>query len=757
MSLTGGYFVLYNIYRTKLPNIYRKYDNKWIYLGMRRAKMFDTDIKKLYGVGEVRASKYRNMGIYTVGDLLLHYPRGYEDRGNIINITDGDGVQKSAYLLTVATQPRNVRIKGRMSLTKFRAYDDSATCEITFFNQEYLKNTFIPGNTYRFYGRIERKNGVYSMTSPAYEPWSEEAPPPSLVSVYPLTEGISQKQMAKDMRSALVLFETRECDDSLPEEIRKKYGLCLHSYAVRNIHMPESFSALAAAKKRLIFDEFFEFALGITMAGLQNKRAAALPCKSADEYELLSRLPFDPTGAQRRVIEEIKLDMAKDSAMSRMVIGDVGSGKTVCAAAAMLFSVQSGHQAALMAPTEILARQHFASLCEMFEGTDIKIALLLGATTAAEKRRIYAALAGEVERIDIVVGTQALLSEGVEFSSLALLVVDEQHRFGVRQRAALLEKNKLCHMLVMSATPIPRSLALALYGDLDISYIDEMPKGRQRVDTFVVDESYRERLNKFIYKQVADGGQVYVVCPSIEESEESRAILDDEQADLLMSSIGVGGDLLDFSEQKEKLPLKSAVQFAKTLADALPGLHIDFLHGKLNSREKDEKMRLFAEGEIDVLVSTTVIEVGVNVPAASLMIVENAERFGLSQLHQLRGRVGRGSRKSYCVLVSESINTESTAKERLNILKSSYDGYSIAEKDLAMRGPGDFLRSSEGRMRQSGGVHFKLAELCDDTGLMRAAFDEAKALLATDPELASHRELRQSVLHNFLPNDGYVN
>ncbi len=722
------------------------------------SKVFETDIKKLYGVGEVRASKYRGMGISSVGDLLSHYPRGYEDRGNIINITDGDGTQKCAYLLTVATQPRSVRIKGRMSLTKFRAYDDSATCEITFFNQDYLKNTFIPGNTYRFYGKIEKKGGAYSMTSPAYEPWNEEAPPPSLVSVYPLTEGISQKQMKKDIRSALVLFESRECDDILPEEIRKRHGLCLHSYAVRNIHMPDSFVALAAAKKRLIFDEFFEFALGITMAGLQNKRAAAIPCANSDETALFARLPFEPTGAQKRVVDEIKFDMARDTAMSRMIIGDVGSGKTVCAAAAMLFAVQSGHQAALMAPTEILARQHFASLTEMLSGTNIKIELLLGATTASEKKRIRTALSGIDGRADIVVGTQALLSEGVEFKSLALLVVDEQHRFGVRQRAALLEKNKLCHMLVMSATPIPRSLALALYGDLDISYIDEIPPGRQRVDTFVVDESYRERLNKFIYKQISEGGQVYVVCPSIEESEENAAVSEDEATDLLMANIGVGGERLDFFEPKEKPVLKSAVQFAKTLAEALPTLSVDFLHGKLNSREKDEKMRRFAQGEIDVLVSTTVIEVGVNVPAASLMIVENAERFGLSQLHQLRGRVGRGNRKSYCVLVSESMNNESTARERLNILKQSYDGYSIAEKDLAMRGPGDFLRSSsEGRMRQSGGVHFKLAELCDDTGLMRAAFDEAKSLLARDPSLSEHEALRQSVAHNFLPNEGYVN
>ena len=542
----------------------------------------------------------------------------------------------------------------------------------------------------------------------------------------------------------------------LPEDIRRRNTLCLRSYALRNIHWPENFAALAAAKKRLIFDEFFEFALGLSIAGSQSKRAPAFPCTEQDISPLQDVLPYSLTGAQRRVISEIGKDMARDRAMSRMVIGDVGSGKTVCAAAAILFAVQNGHQAAMMAPTEILARQHYESLSEIFSRLGIRCALLTGSTPASQKKRIYASLATDGEdKIDVVVGTQALLSEGVDFYSLGLAVVDEQHRFGVEQRAALSKKNTMAHVLVMSATPIPRSLALALYGDLDISTIDELPPGRQRVDTFVVDESYRERLNGFIRKQVAEGGQVYVVCPAVEESEES----DEESADLLMENIVTGADLLDIREEKKARPrLKSAVKFAEELAEIFPDLSVDFLHGKLKSREKDKKMQDFVSGKTDILVSTTVIEVGVNVPSASLMIVENAERFGLSQLHQLRGRVGRGARKSYCILVSELINEEGSAKERLLTIKSSYDGYSIAEKDLAMRGPGDFLRSSgETRMRQSGGVKFRLAELCDDTGLMSAAFSEAKALIAKDATLQGYDLLRREVEKMFTPDGRAVN
>ncbi len=708
----------------------------------------DTRIKKLYGVGEVRAAAYGRLGIATVGDLLRHYPRGYEDRGDIHLLSECDGVGKNALILTVATEAKSARIRGRMTMLKFRAYDDSGVCEITFFNQEYLKNVFTPGATFRFYGRVEKKGNRYFMTSPAYEPYREDAMLPPLVPIYPLTEGISQKQISKDMKAAMTLAAcSLNEEDPLPEELRRRQGLCLEAYALWNIHAPESFMALAAAKKRLIFDEFFTFALGLSMAGKRSEHTPAVPCREGDVSRLTDNLPYRLTGAQERVISEIRTDMAKDRAMNRLVVGDVGCGKTICAAAAMLIAVQSGRQAALMAPTEILARQHFADLSELFAPLGIRCELLVGATTAAEKRRIYAGLASEdaEKRISIVVGTQALLSEGVSFACPGLVVTDEQHRFGVRQRAVLAGKNDLSHTLVMSATPIPRSLALALYGELDVSTIDLMPAGRQRVDTFVVDESYRERLDRFILKQIAEGGQVYIVCPAVEED-------DEETTDVSLSDIDGEGNL------RRKAPLKSAVGYAEELGKRFPDLSVTFLHGKLKSKEKDAIMQDFAAGKIDVLVSTTVIEVGVNVPNASLMIVENADRFGLSQLHQLRGRVGRGKRKSYCVLVSESATGESTAHDRLMTMRDCYDGFSIAERDLEMRGPGDFLRSTgDASVRQSGGVRFRLAELCDDTGLLKKAFAEAKALIEADPELANTPVLAKRVAQMFTPEDGTMN
>lgn len=698
-----------------------------------------TDVKKLYGVGEARAKAYSSLGISTVGELISHYPRAYEDRGDIRLLAEVEDYSRHAYVLTVATPPKSARLKNRMTVTKFKAYDESASCEIVFFNQEYLKNVFTLGASFRFFGKVDKSSGGLVMTSPVYEAWDENAPPPSLVPVYPLTAGISQKQIAKDIRSALTLLACdREAADPLPEEIRQKYKLCARSYAQRNIHNPDSFSALASAKRRLIFDEFFTFALGISMMGNQQKRRSAYSCAYTDYAELERNLPYALTSAQKKVIADIGADMRKASAMSRIVIGDVGCGKTVCAAAAILFAVRSGHQAALMAPTEILARQHYISLKETLAPLGISCALLVGATPAAEKKRIYSALASSLEdRIDVVIGTHALLSEGVEFSSLALAVIDEQHRFGVAQRSALARKNPMSHTLVMSATPIPRSLALAIYGDLDISMIDEMPKGRKPVDTYVVDESYRERLNAFIKKQVDGGGQVYVVCPAVEDSEE------EENEGLLLEAVGIDGDLLSESKE-ERPPLHSAIALCEELSKIFPDMSVDFLHGKLKAREKEEKMARFVSGDTDVLVSTTVIEVGVNVPNASLMIVENAERFGLSQLHQLRGRVGRGSRASFCVFVSDSIKKNGTARERLMTVKSSHDGYAIAEKDLAMRGPGDFLgKNADPHLRQSGGVRFRLAELCDDTGLMTLAFFEARNIINSDPTLDSYPALKR--------------
>ena len=708
----------------------------------------NTDIKKLYGVGAVRAAAYARMGIHTVEDLLMHYPRGYEDRGDIHLLCECDGIGKNALLLTVATEPKSTRIRGRMSLLKFRAYDDSGICEVTFFNQDFLKNTFTPGTTFRFYGKVERKGSRYTMTSPAYEAARSPENLPPLIPIYPLTEGISQKQIAKDMSAALRLSACTDTgEDPLPEEIRRRNGLCLESFALQNIHMPNSFSALAAAKKRLIFEEFFTFALGLSIASAKKERTPATPCAKGDISKLTNQLPYQLTGAQKRVIAEIQTDMARPYAMNRLLVGDVGCGKTVCAAAAILIAVQNGRQAALMAPTEILARQHHADLSALFSPLGIRCELLVGAVSTAEKKRIYKGLSAEQTegRIPIVIGTQALLSEGVRFAAPGLVIADEQHRFGVNQRAILSEKNFLSHMLVMSATPIPRSLALAMYGDLDISTIDEMPTGRQRVDTFVVNESYRERLNAFILKQIESGGQVYVVCPAVEESEE-------DTPDVTLDEIDSEGN------RRKAAPLKSAVQFSEELSARFPNLPIAFLHGKMKSKEKDAVMQEFIAGNVKILVSTTVIEVGVNVPNACLMIVENADRFGLSQLHQLRGRVGRGHRKSYCILVSDTADTEGNAHDRLQIMHTCYDGYTIAQKDLEMRGPGDFLRNNtDSALRQSGGVRFRLAELCDDTGLLHAAFAEARSLISSDPALEHYPTLVQRVTRMFTLDYGIIN
>lgn len=695
-----------------------------------------TPITALSGVGKVKAEAYSRLGINNIGNLLSHYPRGYEDRADVRLLTECEAGRKHSLVLVVATEPRAYMIRRGMNLLKFKAYDESATCEITFFNQNYLKSSIVCGGEYRFWGVVEKKGNKYFMSSPEMEPYSSDKELLGLVPVYPLTEGISRKQITKDITSALAGTAAQgDVIDILPDFIRQKNRLCTLSFALRNIHFPSDFVSLAAARKRLIFDEFFTFAIGLAIEGRKNRKRTATPCPNTDITPLLERLPYKLTSAQVRACSEIATDMSKSTAMSRILVGDVGSGKTVCAAAAMYIAVKNGMQAALMAPTEILARQHFADISELFEPLGISCELLCGSLAPAKKKRIYDALATDDEdrRIDIVIGTHALLSDGVSFYRAGLVVTDEQHRFGVSQRSKLSEKSEDTHMLVMSATPIPRTLALAVYGDLDVSKIDEMPPGRQKVDTFAVDESYRERLDAFIKKQVDGGGQVYVVCPSIEE--------DDEEVDIFFSDVDGEGNV-----NKDRPKLKAAVPYTEELKKRLPELRIEFMHGKLKSIEKDKVMLDFAAGKIDVLVSTTVIEVGVNVPNASLMIVENAERFGLSQLHQLRGRVGRGKRKSYCVLVSESVGKENSSGDRLKTMCSTYNGYEIAEKDLVMRGPGDFIRGADAsHVRQSGGLRFKLAELCDDTGLLQRAFGDAAELVSASAELKEFPELRAAV------------
>ena len=698
-------------------------------------KLGDASVKVLSGVGPARVKAYAKLGINTISDLVYHFPRAYENRGDIKLLSECASGEKAAFEMVIGTVPKKTIIRRGMSLLKFTAFDDSGTCEITFYNQNYLADKFPLGATFRFYGQIERVGKRYKMNTPSYEMMIEGEDLKPLVPVYPLTEGISKNRIAADIESAMNAI-VPELEDYLPDDIRRKYKLCTLPFALRAIHDPADYESVAKAKKRLVFDEFFTFALGMTLSGQKRREYGAPICDKNDISGLLSLFPYELTGDQMKAIEDIKRDMATDSPMSRILVGDVGCGKTVCAMAAMYIAVQSGRQAVLMAPTEILARQHYSDIAPIFEKLGYKTELLVGSLSASQKKKVRASLAEDDKslRADVVIGTHALIAEGVEISNAGVLVTDEQHRFGVAQRATLSKKGERAHVLVMSATPIPRSLALIMYGDLDLSKINEMPKGRQRVDTFVVDENYRPRLNGFIEKQVADGGQVYIVCPAVEEKEI------EESGEITLAEFGM---------PKEELPpLKAAVQFSEELSAALPNLKIAFLHGRMKGAEKDEIMKQFALGNIDVLVSTTVIEVGVNVPRATLMVVENAERFGLAQLHQLRGRVGRGSRKSYCVLVSDSKGKN--ARERLETMKKEYDGFKIAEKDLILRGPGDFIKgSNDPLVRQSGGLKFKLADMSEDAGVLSDAYDAAKELIAQSPDLSNNENIRRMVVKMF--------
>lgn len=692
------------------------------------AKLQETPINALHGVGAVKAKAYEKLGIDNLYDLLFHFPRSYENRGDIKKLEECDGLSKNAVILTIATVPKIARIRRGMNLLKFRAYDESGMCEITYFNQDYLKTAFPLGVSFRFYGKVERIGTKFSMSSPTHELLTEGIELPDFTPIYPLSEGLTQKQITQNISTALQVA-TKELTDYLPSDIRLENKLSTLSTALKEIHAPTSYHALANAKKRLIFDEFFLFSLGINTAAIQQKERGAPAFDNTDINDLRALLPYKLTRAQERTVSDIAADVSTDTPMGRIVIGDVGCGKTVCAAAAMLMAVKNGYQAALMAPTEILARQHQSDLAPLFERLRIRCELLVGALTATKKKKIASELAEK--KIDMVIGTQALLTESVDFAALGLVVVDEQHRFGVEQRAVLTRKGLKPHLLVMSATPIPRSMALAMYGNLDKTIIDEIPPGRQKVDTFLVNETYRARLDGFIEKQIEEGGQVYIVCPAVEEVEE-------DEGDVSLY------DISEFEVIEKKPPLKAAVQYSAEIAEKFPEYKTAFIHGKLKSTEKEKIMNSFISGETKILVSTTVIEVGVNVPNACLMIVENAERFGLSQLHQLRGRVGRGTRKSYCILVSDS-QTEN-AEKRLKTMCTTYDGYKIAEADLALRGPGDFLRdTNEAALRQSGGLKFRIADMCDDSELMNTAFESAKNLLKESPALEAYPTLKEKV------------
>lgn len=707
---------------------------------------FDSPLKLLRGVGEKKCAVLERIGLRTAGDLLYHFPRGYQNRGDIRRLADAADGETAAFLLTVASRPTTAMLPGRKTLTKVRAFDDSGSCSVVYFNQPYVQDVLSEGAEFRFWGKLTVRGGQRSLSPSDREAVAAGRPLPDYIALHPLTAGLTQRALTAMLREVLDGLDERTVPQRVPADIREKFGLCSPMEAFRRVHFPAGEQDMREGRRYFIFEELYLFALGMSMSRRlrQERTAEALvPCER-DMAEFFDALPFAPTGAQRRAIGEIRDDLAQSVPMARMLTGDVGSGKTAVAAAAIFMAVRGGRQGALMAPTEILARQHYADLSALLGGLGMHGALLCGSLRPAEKKAVREALADG--SLDYAVGTHALLSEGVSFRRLGLVVTDEQHRFGVRQRSALAEKSGGgVHTLVMSATPIPRSLALALFGGMAVSTLDELPPGRQKVDTFVVDERYRQRLDAFIEKITGAGHQVYVVCPAIETKEAS----DD----------GEDGEIVPFDTQdapSEKTPLCSAEEVFHRLAEKFPSLRIGLVHGKLRAEEKDRVMGEFAAGEVQVLVSTTVIEVGVNVPNAVLMIVENAERFGLSQLHQLRGRVGRSSIKSYCVLVSDS--TLPVSRERLNIMRTTYDGYAIAEQDLAMRGPGDFIATAAGDNRQSGALRFRLASMAD-TALLQDTFACAAAVLREDPGLlrAENKPALIALREKFSAQDAALN
>ncbi len=681
----------------------------------------ETALTDLPGVGPARGKKLEKLGLRTLGDVLNHLPQRYEDRRECYALRDAPQDRPCCVCAVVAETPRVSYIRRGLSLVKVKGVDETGTVHITFFNQDYIREAVRRGESYIFFGTVERQGNLFLMTNPVFEREGTARTTGLIMPVYPLTAGISNNLMAGLTRRA-----ADSCLDGLPEilpaGLRREHKLCQTQFARKNIHYPDGFEALAIARRRLVFEELFVLTCGL--AQLKDRRAAgAGRVMEGDVEKFAALLPFPPTGAQRRAMEDIAADLRSGRAMNRLVQGDVGSGKTAVAAFGAWAAVKNGAQCALMAPTELLAEQHARTMEALLAPAGVRVALLTGSVKGREKKALLSALAaGET---DLVVGTHALFSQGVEYHALGLVIADEQHRFGVAQRGALAEKGGAVppHILVMSATPIPRTLALIIYGDLDVSVMDELPPGRTPVDTFLVGEDKRARMYGFVRKQVGEGRQVYMVCPAVEEN---------------------GGGW----EDGPGMDLKAVTAYAGELRERVfPELRIGFVHGRLKAKEKEDVMSAFHRGELDVLVSTTVIEVGVDVPNASLMVIENAERFGLSQLHQLRGRVGRGKHKSYCVLVTASRGE--TARERLRALCATNDGFQIAEEDLRLRGPGDFFGK-----RQHGLPQLKVADFAADMELLKEAREAAQALVAADPELKrpAHRLLRKKVRELFQDN-----
>ena len=677
-----------------------------------------TDIRYIKGIGEQRAKALNKLGIATLRDLIGWFPRKYDDRRAAKRIADLVPGENACVAAMIASPPTVSHIRKGMTLVKVRAVDDTGVLDVTFFNQTWLKDQLHQGETYIFYGKAEGNLLRKTMASPIVEQEGKGEFTGRIVPIYPLTAGVSQLVLSRSIRQGLDACADI-LPDVLPDAVRQEHALCRISYAYENIHFPEDEHALDLARRRLAFEELFLFTIGLKRLRNRRETVSVPPCTPVDMAEFYNALPFTLTVAQKRCVEEALSDMRSGTPMNRLCQGDVGSGKTMVAAACVYFCVKNGRQAALMAPTEILAQQHYNGLAPLMEQLGIRCALLTGSTKAAVKRSISAQLSsGE---INFAIGTHALITEGVEYADLGLVVTDEQHRFGVAQRAALSAKGQHPHTLVMSATPIPRTLALILYGDLDVSIIDQLPPGRQPIETYAVPGSYHPRLYNFIRKLVGEGRQAYIVCPMVEVNDE----LPDER--------------------------KAVTEYAAMLQkDVFPDLQVAFVHGKMKPKEKEAVMTAFAAHETDILVSTTVIEVGVDVPNAAVMVIENAERFGLSQLHQLRGRVGRGKHQSYCILVSDNRNDET--RERLKVMTKTADGFQIAEEDLRLRGPGDFFG-----VRQHGLPGLRIADIGCDTKLLREAQEAAEALLKQDPDLTLYPATAQRVAELFTQNEHTLN
>ena len=660
------------------------------------------DAKYIKGVGPNRVKQLNKLGIYTLNDVINYYPRGYENRGikkNIADLTDGEEALIEAKCVS---KMQEIRIRKNMSIYKLIVRDDTATCTLTWFNAFYLKNRFKVGETYKFFGKVKRRINQIEIMTPIFDSEDTNKNTGRIIPIYPSILELSQNNLRKIIENALL--EVEDLPETLPDYLVKEYKLMSKIEAIKQIHFPDNFQKYNEARKRLVFEELLimQLALLAFKTNYNNQKEGIEFSKEAKNSEIIDKLPFKLTNAQTRVLEEIDRDMESNKSMNRLLQGDVGSGKTAVAMCAAYKAVKSGYQVAVMAPTAILAKQHYENFQKILDTCNIKCELLVSGTAKKQKEKILEEL--KKGEINIIIGTHALLQENVEFCNLGLVITDEQHRFGVRQRSVINSKGKNPDILVMSATPIPRTLALILYGDLDISIIDELPPNRQKIDTFAVTPSKEERVNNFIKQQLNEGRQAYIVCPLVEESETINA-----------------KSVLEIAEKYKNETFKE--------------YKVEYIHGKLNKKDKDAIMEKFKNGEINVLISTTVIEVGVDVPNSTIMVIENAERFGLATLHQLRGRVGRGKYKSYCILKYKG-NGEQT-RERMKIMVETNDGFKISEKDLELRGSGEFFGT-----KQHGIPEFKIANLFQDIEMLKSIQSLAIKILNDDENLEKEKNIK---------------